>query len=324
MVKAASGKRGAAVCASVSVDMASDGAPAGEAPPTPPPLAEKPAAGDAAPLLARNKGALLAVGFAVTVGVSACVAALVASAVVAGAREERPAAAMAPSLSSRRLEPAVANASSDAFCLDASKGELCHRLVTWIMEDGPRFDPGKYVGMNHSTPFHEAQAVAHTHYPDLCPPPCGKAPPDVAPAGPSAESAHELINCDYGHDDSKPAHAGCFVVHEGKLLAERLTYDREKFDIPGGQTNWNEPARCTAYRETYEETGYLVAPRELLAVVRNDFHLYRCELLRPQPLKGHDHEISWVGWMDASEVDAKVSQHMWRFPEAHQYAGWLR
>lgn len=49
---------------------------------------------------------------------------------------------------------------------------------------------------------------------------------------------------------------------------------------------------------------------------RNDFHVYRCELLRAEPLKGHDHEISWVGWLDADEVAEKVSQGAWRFPEA--------
>lgn len=48
--------------------------------------------------------------------------------------------------------------------------------------------------------------------------------------------------------------------------------------------------------------GYLARPRELLAVVRNGFHIYRCELIRGEPVKGHDHEISWVGWMDAGEI----------------------
>jgi len=268
-------------------------------------------------VLVRNKAGLLVFALAATVGISASVAAFVASAIVTGAREER--GASFPDEAMRRLAPQRDN-TSGAICLDAVEGEMCHRLVTWIMEDGVRFDPEKYAGMSRATPFHEAQAVANAIHPDLCPRPCGAAPP----AAPSAESDHEFIRCDYGHEDSKPAHAGCFVVHNGRLLAERLTYDGGKFDVPGGQSDWNEPARCTAFRETYEETGYLVAPRELLAVVRNDFHLYRCELLRPEPLKGHDHEISWVGWLSAGEVASKAAQGLWRFPEANRYANWIR
>lgn len=76
-----------------------------------------------------------------------------------------------------------------------------------------------------------------------------------------------------GHEQTLPKGP---ALPRGKVLAERLTYDGQKFDIPGGQTNWREPARCTAYRETYEETGYLVAPRELLAIVRTRGPLWRC------------------------------------------------
>lgn len=60
--------------------------------------------------------------------------------------------------------------------------------------------------------------------------------------------------------------------------------------------------RSTSPPPLDEETGYLVAPRELLAVVRNDFHLYRCELLRSEPLKDHDHEIARVTWLDAAAL----------------------
>lgn len=263
---------------------------------------------------ARSRVAWLLGAAAAAVGISASVAALVASAIVSSAGEERSASVPAPvGPGARRLVGAP------ELCLDAAEGELCHRLVQWILEDGVRLAPERYAGVSRSTPFHAAQAVAHSAHPDLCPRPCGKRPPPA----PSTDAAHE-VNCDYGHQDSTPAHAGCVVVHDGKLLVERLTYDGEKYDIPGGQTDWHEPSRCTAYRETYEETGYVVAPRELLAVVRNDFHVYRCELLRAEPLKGHDHEISWVGWLDADEVAEKVSQGAWRFPEANLYVNWLR
>jgi len=269
--------------------------------------------------------ALAAGGLAGAVALSAGVAALVASAIVSGRLDEALASTPSGGLTARRMEamPGVA----EPLCLDAVEGEMCHRLVRWAMEDGARFNPEAYTGVNSSSPFNEVQAMVHAQHPDLCPQPCGaKAAegPVAAAGGPTAESAHESIGCDFDHGDSKPAHAGCFITRGGKLLAERLTYDGSKYDIPGGQTNWREPARCTAYRETYEETGYLARPRELLAVVRNGFHIYRCELIRGEPVKGHDHEISWVGWMDAGEIGNRLSQRAWRFPEANRYASWLR
>mmetsp|Transcript_56241 Transcript_56241/g.163049 ORF Transcript_56241/g.163049 Transcript_56241/m.163049 type:complete len:318 (-) Transcript_56241:239-1192(-) len=317
MPKASAEKAAGALCESVAVD-AQAGRPAEEDRSA----VRAPEPAEQSGPLVRRRAALLGLGVAVTVGVSAAVAAIVASAIASGGREEQTASVTASTLAARRLEPSANRTFPHAdFCLDTVEGEMCHRLVTWIMEDGVRFDAAKYANLTRHTPFHELQAAAHALHPDLCPRPCGKRPTE---AGLAAESAHEFINCDYGHEDPTPAHAGCFVVHNGRLLAERLTYDGEKYDIPGGQTNWREPARCTAYRETFEETGYLVAPRELIKVVRNDFHVYRCELLRPEPLKGHDHEIAWVGWLGAGEISSKEAERMWRFPESRMYASWLR
>lgn len=47
--------------------------------------------------------------------------------------------------------------------------------------------------------------------------------------------------------------------------------------LPGGSSLPGEPAQCTAFRETWEETGLRLQPRELLQVFDTGFHLYRCE-----------------------------------------------
>ena len=59
------------------------------------------------------------------------------------------------------------------------------------------------------------------------------------------------------------------------MLAVKLTYDGNKFDIPGGRTDGHEPATKTAERETWEESGYSVEVGELLATVRGGFHIFR-------------------------------------------------
>ena len=124
--------------------------------------------------------------------------------------------------------------------------------------------------------------------------------------------------------DAAPAHAGCFVKKGNAMLAVKLTYDGNKFDIPGGCTNGREPAKRTAERETWEESGYPVEVNELLATVRGGFRIYRrasaismlcccafvpepsgirCSVKQQDPGKGPDHEVSSVQWINPWEVD---------------------
>eukprot|EP00913_Durusdinium_trenchii_P027159 g25482.t2 len=93
-----------------------------------------------------------------------------------------------------------------------------------------------------------------------------------------------------------PSHAGCFVKNGTTMLAVKLTYDGNLFDIPGGRTDGHEPATRTAERETFEESGYQVSIGELLATLRN----YR---------KGPDHEVSMVKWMDVGEIEGHLQHH---------------
>lgn len=216
------------------------------------------------------------------------------------------------------------------LCLDAVEGELCHRLVVWAMEDGFRFDPEHFQGLSRASPFHAFQQAVHRRNPEFCPPPCPRAgmPLPVAAAAHAAASVPSLVparggrgGCNYGHVDSAPANAGCFVVHEGRLLTE---LDGVRYAIPGGQTDWHEPSRCTAHRGTLEKTGRLAAPRGLLAVARDGSRIYRCELLRRSPIRGHDLENSRAVWMTPDEVRATAEHGLFHSPEAARFADWMR
>lgn len=77
-----------------------------------------------------------------------------------------------------------------------------------------------------------------------------------------------------GAADTAPS-AGCFVESaEGLLLVQGLN---GKLSPPGGSSEPGESAQCTAFRETWEETGLRLQTRELLEVFDTGFHLYRCE-----------------------------------------------
>eukprot|EP00439_Symbiodinium_sp_Y106_P043072 s2226_g5.t1 len=140
----------------------------------------------------------------------------------------------------------------------------------------------------------------------------------VAANEPSLRGARHL-------GDASPAHAGCFVRKGNQMLVVKLTYGGRKYDIPGGQTNWREPASRTAERETWEESGYRVNAGGRLATVRNHFRIYECYLQDDHPGKGHDHEISEVRWMNADEVRREMNRGMWRFQrsQAYLYLRWL-
>ena len=74
--------------------------------------------------------------------------------------------------------------------------------------------------------------------------------------------------------DSAPS-AGCFAIaNDGLLLVQDL---EGNVSLPGGSSEPGESAQCTAFRETWEETGLRLHPTELIKVFDTGFHLYRCE-----------------------------------------------
>ena len=86
-----------------------------------------------------------------------------------------------------------------------------------------------------------------------------------------------------------------------------------KVSPPGGSSEPGESAQCTAFRETWEETGLRLQPRELLQVFATGFHLYRCERdtssgqIDP-PVR---FEVRAAFYLPAVGFD----RYEWRFPE---------
>lgn len=113
-----------------------------------------------------------------------------------------------------------------------------------------------------------------------------------------------------GAADTAPS-AGCFVESaQGLLLVQGLN---GKLSPPGGSSEPGESAQCTAFRETWEETGLQLQPRELLEVFDTGFHLYRCD------------RDAWSGEIDPPgrlEVRgaffvpaARFDRYEWRYPD---------
>ena len=111
--------------------------------------------------------------------------------------------------------------------------------------------------------------------------------------------------------------AGCLIKMNNKLLTVRHRFSG-KLGIPAGFSEESETARCTAFRETLEETGLTVTVHELLKEHDNGFRLFRCQPsdtvnvseTLAVPATGVS-EISEVLWLDP----LPVPRHQWRFPD---------
>ncbi len=108
--------------------------------------------------------------------------------------------------------------------------------------------------------------------------------------------------------------AGCLAIRDGGvLLVENL---KGQLSPPGGSATDGESAQCTAFRETWEETGLLLEPDKLLDVFDTGFHLYRCEHhagsgdIDPPPRL----EVRDAFYLAPSDFD----QWEWRFPGQQQ------
>ncbi len=113
--------------------------------------------------------------------------------------------------------------------------------------------------------------------------------------------------------------AGCLVRSEGKMLVVRHKFSG-KLGIPAGYSDGLESARCTAYRETLEETGLEVRVHEMLEEFDDGFRLFRCSLADYIPTSDPVDvpasgiaEISEVIWFEPDSAP----QRQWRFPEQH-------
>jgi 8-oxo-dGTP pyrophosphatase MutT (NUDIX family) len=116
--------------------------------------------------------------------------------------------------------------------------------------------------------------------------------------------------CPYeGPPDTAPS-AGCLAIIHGRLLvvsnADGLT------GPPGGSAHDNESAQCAAHRETFEETGLDLLPRQLLRTFDTGFNLYYCEIhsgsgaIEPRSF----FEVQRAYWLPLEDF-GRVE---WRFP----------
>ena len=119
------------------------------------------------------------------------------------------------------------------------------------------------------------------------PPPCPyDGPPDIAPS------------------------AGCLAIIHGRVLV--VSNAEGRIGPPGGSAHPKESAQCTAHRETFEETGLDLLPRQLLRTFDTGFNLYYCEIhsgsgaIEPRSF----FEVQRAYWLPLEDF-ARVE---WRFP----------
>ena len=121
-------------------------------------------------------------------------------------------------------------------------------------------------------------------------------------------------NCPYNGVVNEAPSAGCFSVsHDGLLLVQGFN---GQVSLPGGSGKPGEAAQCTAFRETWEETGLRLQPRELLGVFDTGFHLFRCERggISQQIEPPMRLEVWAAFYLPPEEFD----QYEWRFPSQRE------
>jgi ADP-ribose pyrophosphatase YjhB (NUDIX family) len=74
--------------------------------------------------------------------------------------------------------------------------------------------------------------------------------------------------CDFIYYLSPKVVAGTVPVEDGRILLTRRAIhpSHGKWTFPGGYVDWGEPVDVAAIRETYEETGLIVEPGEIIGL----------------------------------------------------------
>jgi 8-oxo-dGTP pyrophosphatase MutT (NUDIX family) len=126
-----------------------------------------------------------------------------------------------------------------------------------------------------------------------------------------AACAAEQPPCPVAGDAAVAVSAGCFAVAGGELLL--VQGFNGKVSLPGGSSEPGESARCTAFRETWEETGLRLVPGKLLRVFDTGFHLYRCDA---EPGSGDGAPPPRFEVRDVLRLGTgRFGDYEWRFPE---------
>jgi 8-oxo-dGTP pyrophosphatase MutT (NUDIX family) len=104
--------------------------------------------------------------------------------------------------------------------------------------------------------------------------------------------------------------AACVVIVEERLLVIRHR-PSGRLDLPGGRSKPGESARCTAQRETWEETGLEVRVGEALGGRTDVFRCTPLDSISP----ASDPPLRWWSTVEASDV-------LWVDPRTVPDADW--
>jgi len=135
----------------------------------------------------------------------------------------------------------------------------------------------------------------------------------AAYGGEDFEMIHALLNGETGHATPKVDSRG--VVFRGdEILLVQEKADNNRWTLPGGWVDINEPPSLAVEREVWEESGYRVRATKLLALYdRNKhghpphiYHIYKvfflCELLSDERDEGDNLETAGVAFFKPDAI----------------------
>jgi 8-oxo-dGTP diphosphatase len=115
------------------------------------------------------------------------------------------------------------------------------------------------------------------------------------------------------HQSDKPAIAAAVIIHGGRLLLvrRRVTEGSLSWQFPAGQVESGESPEDAAVRETFEETGLVVAARRILgdrvhpATKRQMFYV-EADAITGTAHVADQEELDAVAWVKSSEISEYI------------------
>lgn len=115
------------------------------------------------------------------------------------------------------------------------------------------------------------------------------------------------------HQPDKPAIAAAVIIHDGRLLLvrRRVSEGSLSWQFPAGQVEAGESVEDAAVRETFEETGLVVAARRILgdrvhpATKRQMFYVEADAIAGTARVADQD-ELDAVAWVKSGEISEYV------------------
>jgi 8-oxo-dGTP diphosphatase len=116
------------------------------------------------------------------------------------------------------------------------------------------------------------------------------------------------------HQSDKPAIAAAVIIQDGRLLLvrRRVAEGSLSWQFPAGQVEPGESAEDAAVRETFEETGLVVAARRILgdrvhpATKRQMFYV-EADAIAGTAHVADQEELDAVAWVKSSEISEYIS-----------------